>query len=78
MALGRPSLSYVPIISTGCGSSHGFALKLFIIIFCVLLIVFNKGTETYWNNQESLPKKVALFKYRICIAPELQSEAEAV
>ena len=34
MAFGVPSALYVPMISTGCGSTHGFCPKLF--IFCSL------------------------------------------
>jgi hypothetical protein len=32
IALGVPSSLYVPMISTGCGSIHGFDPKLFISI----------------------------------------------
>ncbi|CUQ62259.1 Uncharacterised protein [Segatella copri] len=38
IALATPSLLYVPIISTGCGTTHGFGAKLF--IYFVIYFVF--------------------------------------
>ena len=39
IALGLPFLSYVPIISTGCGSIHDFCPNDFIVLFIILLSI---------------------------------------
>ena len=43
MALATPFSSYVPIISTGCGSTHGWGVKLFICLLFSMIVPAKVG-----------------------------------